>query len=151
MKTLLILSVLFSAGSAFASNDFPNDTMTEVWSKGSDCGVINVDDAYFTQYGNQGRSGLGLVFHVIVRNDAYVKKIQILNLAETAARTVAFSSETGSSDLSGNYTYSDQGYDHFTVVDKLVGTSPYGVYDLSVTMNGHTFTCSKVMIRIKEE
>ena len=152
MKLALFLSLgLMSFTLAHADTSFPNDTGTQVMNRGSDCGLLAVNSAYFTQFDTYGHDGKAVIFHVAVRNDNYNKTFIVKNQAESPATTAVFSSDWRSNSVTAIYDHSASNFDLFTIIDQRVGTSSYGVYDLSVVKNGTTFKCSNVVVSVKLE
>lgn len=149
--SVLVMGFISFVNLAHAQTSFPDDTMTEIQSRGSDCRELSIASAYFTEFGDRGNSGKAVVFNVRVRNLAFEKNFSVENEDQGQVENAIYSNNIRNQNVTAIFTGQSTGFDSFTLVDRRVGMSNRGTYSLKVKMGSQTFTCSHILVSIKPE
>jgi hypothetical protein len=119
-------------------------------SKGSDCGnVLDVRDAYVTEFNDGGGNGAALIIQIAVENRAYTKNIYVkpTDQGPYAKEERAQSGRPYYEAIATSYYDGNEGsLDRFTVLDQRIGPSRTHGFNIAVEMNGQTYTCSNVVV-----
>lgn len=111
-------------------------------SKGADCGIVDVKDAYLEEAGGNKR----LVLKTTIANLAYDKQITVHTHGSNRSSLAQWSNSWWQYSVSAAWTGQSQNVDQVTVTDQRVGPGDEYEVSLEVVMSGATYSCSHIQI-----
>lgn len=138
MKFVVVnLSLLLASQLAFAQGT----RIGHVHSKGSDCGIVDVEDAYLISA--SGKKWLEI--KASIQNLGYNKRVYLAHSNGQGAE-VMWSTDWWQYSAAMRMDYQDIGRDHVIIHDQMVGPQDNYNVALYVTMNGREYSCSSIII-----
>lgn len=136
MKPLFFsIFIFFYSLSANAEN------IGRVQSKGSDCGIIDVESAHLSISGGNKV----LIMNVTVDSLAYAKRIWVQHSNGQGAQAV-WSDAWWQYAVAAKFVGQANGRETIRLYDQMVGPGNEYTIGIYVTMNGHEYSCSSVRI-----
>lgn len=133
---ILKLSLLLIGSSAFSQTRFGH-----IHSKGSDCGVIDVEDAYLVSSSGQKH----LEIKASIQDLAYNKRVYLAH-ANGPGAEVLWNKNWWDYSATMRMDYREGNRDHVVIYDQMVGVRDDYKVSLYITMYDHEYSCSAIVI-----